>query len=517
MRFSGRFSGRSADERSRGEQGFVLAVTALMMVPLLVFTAFAVDLGAWYGQGAKMQRAADAASLAGVVQLPSKVNAIAAVQASLAKNGFPYTCVAAPATGPCVISYPTGAGQQLNVALTTSATQYFSKIVMSSEVLHRDATSVYNLKIPLGSPSNVFGNDPTRAGAQPNLWGAINGPYSNHADGDAYSTHCGANNGGSATSCAGNTVNPTYRDTGFIWAVEVVAQASYSPVTVAIYDPSFGPNSTLNEGYSGGSTGFATSFEVFNATSSAAYNLSNANSLKTLGRCSPVSGGYKVFPSGDTTGQNAWYTLCTFTPTGPGIYPVQVKTSAIPTVTDSGTGFNAYSLRAVASAGTQPKLYALDDLSIWTPTPGSTAKFYLAEIGQQYAGHTLQIDLYDPGDGTAGSSPFTMQFLAPPAGVPSIVPTSGSTVNCDYNLTAAGYPTLDTNSGNCTIKTLNANSSSGIYNNGWLRVQIAIPVSYTCTTDCWWSVKYSFGSGSTPTDRTVWVVNVLGDPVHLTS
>ncbi|MGZ4694538.1 MAG: hypothetical protein ACXWA3_13020, partial [Acidimicrobiales bacterium] len=68
-----------------------------------------------------------------------------------------------------------------------------------------------------------------------------------------------------------------------------------------------------------------------------------------------------------------------------------------------------------------------------------------------------------------------------------------------------------------TIKTLNANSNSGIYNNGWLRVQIDIPTTYTCSADCWWTVQYSFGSGSQPTDRTVWVVNVLGDPVHLTS
>ncbi|MGZ4718135.1 MAG: pilus assembly protein TadG-related protein, partial [Acidimicrobiales bacterium] len=175
------FSG-STDERTKGEQGFVLAMTALMIVPLIIFTAFAVDLGAWYGQAAKMQRAADAASLAGVVQLPDKVKAVAAAEDTLAKNGFAYTCVTAPATGPCVVSYPSGAGQQMNVALQTSASQYFSKIVLKSETLNRDATAVYNLKIPLGSPSNVFGNDPTRSGTQPNLWAAINGPYSNHAD-----------------------------------------------------------------------------------------------------------------------------------------------------------------------------------------------------------------------------------------------------------------------------------------------------------------------------------------------
>ncbi len=235
MRFSG-----DTSQRTKGEQGFVLAVTALMMVPLIIFTAFAVDLGAWYGQAAKMQRAADAASLAGVVQLPNKVNAVAAAQTTLAKNGFPYTCVTAPSTGPCVISYPNAAGQQMNVSLTTSASQYFSKIVLSSEVLHRDATAVYNLKIPLGSPTNTFGDDPTRSGLQPNLWAAIQGPYTNHADGDPYATKC-ATTPSSATACSGGLANADYDPNGYLWAVDIPASLAGTSVTVSIYDPALGP------------------------------------------------------------------------------------------------------------------------------------------------------------------------------------------------------------------------------------------------------------------------------------
>ncbi len=246
--------------------------------------------------------------------------------------------------------------------------------------------------------------------------------------------------------------------------------------------------------------------------------------MNTLGLCT-AGPGYQVFSAGSGAGYytTAWYNLCTFTvPAGGGIYPLQVKTSAIPSVSpDTGGGWNVYSVRATRtpSASTQPQVYAIDKMSIWTPQPGSVSKFYLANIGQQYAGHTLQIDLYDPGDGTAGSSPFTMQFLAPPSGSPSIVPTSGTATACTYNATNSSTfgPATPNSSANCTIKTLNANSSSGIYNNGWLRVKVVIPTTYTCAADCWWTVKYSFGSGSTPTDRTVWVVNVLGDPVHLVS
>ena len=86
---------------------------------------------------------------------------------------------------------------------------------------------------------------------------------------------------------------------------------------------------------------------------------------------------------------------------------------------DAGTGWNVYSVKATTGAAAKPAVYALNEMSIWTPTPGSTAGFYLANIGNQYAGHTLVVDLYDPGDGTAGTTPFTMQFLAPPPPSPS--------------------------------------------------------------------------------------------------
>ena len=182
----------------RGETGYVFAMTGLLIIPLLVFTAFAVDLGSWYAQGAKMQRAIDAAALAGVVQLPNQVNAKAAADAVLKDNGYD------PATYSPTYTYPASAGQQMEITLKAPGKQYFSQIVLPSETLTRSATAVYNLRIPLGSPSNVFGNDPTRAGAQPNLWAAIQGPYTLHANGDAYATKC-AGSATSSTTAAGST------------------------------------------------------------------------------------------------------------------------------------------------------------------------------------------------------------------------------------------------------------------------------------------------------------------------
>ena len=52
-----------------------------------------------------------------------------------------------------------------------------------------------------------------------------------------------------------------------------------------------------------------------------------------------------------------------------------------------------------------------------------------------------------------------------------------------------------------------AGSSTSIYNDRWLRIIIQLPSAYACSTDCWWSVKYSFGTG-VPTDGMVAQLNL---------
>ena len=81
--------GRSAPRRRvRGEEGYVLVLTALLLLPLLAVTGLAVDLGAWYARAAAIQRAADAAALAGVVYLPDLGAATTRAESVAAANGF---------------------------------------------------------------------------------------------------------------------------------------------------------------------------------------------------------------------------------------------------------------------------------------------------------------------------------------------------------------------------------------------------------------------------------------------
>jgi hypothetical protein len=514
--------------------GYVVALMALLMMPILAFTAFAVDLGAWYAQGTKLQRTADSAALAGVVWLPNTASAESAAQAVLRANGY---------TGSFSATYPST--RRMTVGIDEDAPQYFSQLFMKGQNLSRDATAEFNKPVPLGSPANIMGNspgtdrsgDPTCSGSGATcsgVWAAINGPYTAHEQGDPYTTKCTATlsddvsqrgkNKCDVSSNENGAQNPTYKPQGYTFAVDVPASLVGQTVTVAIYDaindegnPNFTGDSIESVASNTGST-FNTQFELFKSDGSD-LTVSTSPSLSMSGQCSSGTQGKLLAKSGTSvsTYKNKWVSLCTFIPSIAGVYPLVVKSSNIPSVTDSGAGTNQFSIRATVASGTAPTVYAIDDMSLYTPTansPGNVSKFYLANIGQEHRGKTLIVDLFDPGDGSSGT--YTMQFRTPPGGAPSAVPgdSAGST-SCKYNRTGSSDigPDTPNDSSNCTITTRNGSSGS-LYNNKWLRVKIQIPATYTCTTDCWWTVKYDYGSGSS-TDRTVWTVSVVGDPVHL--
>src|SRR4051794_27266635 len=72
----------------RSERGYVLVTTALALVPLLLMSGLAIDYGGNYWLGIKLQRAADAASLAGVIWLPDFAKAQDVAVQTLEANGF---------------------------------------------------------------------------------------------------------------------------------------------------------------------------------------------------------------------------------------------------------------------------------------------------------------------------------------------------------------------------------------------------------------------------------------------
>ena len=58
-------------ERARDDSGLIAVWFAVLVPVLFAFAAFAVDVSRWYVETERMQKAADAAALAGVVYMPA--------------------------------------------------------------------------------------------------------------------------------------------------------------------------------------------------------------------------------------------------------------------------------------------------------------------------------------------------------------------------------------------------------------------------------------------------------------
>lgn len=537
--------------RTRGERGYVIPMVGLLLIPLMVVTAFAVDVGTFYAKGTDLQRAVDMAAMAGVVWLPNTSKAQTEAQDTLLKNGY--------SSSNATITYTQVTENRYRVSATIVAPRFFSSVVTgANQTITRSSTAQYNKPVPLGSPDNKFGNtitgdldgdgvldpgeciDPQAAcaGSQPQLWAAIQGPYTNNADGDPYATRCLGNRASSSSCSSPPGLNPEFRQDGYLYAIQATAGQT---VTVQIYDAPLYSSPPLNytrDTLQG--NGFATDYELFTEDGSALTTNTDASlTMSTGGRCSSGPG-RRAFASGyggntgASTLHNKWFTLCTFTAPQTGVYPLRVRTSNIPADSHSGSypvaactaspcqggGWNGYSVRATVPSGTQPRIYGIGDMSIWNVANGSTATFYLADVQPIHAGKKMVLDMYDPGDGGCVNNSVTCSFTM------EINGPGGSDFACTLNYGQVDGQRGDTSGGGSSYGTqcrfltrtsgTNSCTSCNQYNSRWVRLQIQIPLTYTCTTDCWWKVNYTFGTNGAPTDRTVWAVQIVGDPVHLT-
>jgi hypothetical protein len=227
----------------------VLATTALLLLPLIAFTGFAVDVGSWYAQGVKMQRAADAAALAGVVwastsagSCPSQTYNCVAIDTA-ARDG--YTITNANITK---IS-----DSRISVSITAKADIFFAGPYVGSETLTRTATAAYTTPVPMGSPSYQLGNDPD-ANNMPQFWLNIAGLNTPRGNGDRYTAgQCAVGEIG----CSAGGQSTEYSDNGYFFKVNAAA-ASGSNLNINVYDPEFaynddhcGTNMPAGDTYSG--------------------------------------------------------------------------------------------------------------------------------------------------------------------------------------------------------------------------------------------------------------------------
>jgi Flp pilus assembly protein TadG len=497
-------------KRCDDDGGYVAVVLALTLTVLILFAGFAVDIGGWYARAAAMQRAADAAALAGVVWMPNFATANQVALDTAKANGFDD----AATTISVVPIAVTGNPRRLKVTIQdTALTQYFSQLAIGSPTITRVATSEYVLPVPLGSPDNTLGNQSNTDTKY--LWASISGPGADKNNGDPYSTKCGAGQTGS--SCTAN-LPPTgeYRDWGYVYTIDVPAAGVGRTLTVQVFDAGNYARPNYANVETADSQTVNTSFEMFSPSSfpldsssfySPTISMDSTGSGST--KCTSGGGRWVILDGASaSTYENTFATLCSRVISTAGQYHLQVKSSNIPGVTDSGTGWNQFSLKATLSGGgAQPQVYGYGDLSLFNNLPNLSgnlsATFYLAQIDQIHAGKHIIISLFDPGDGQSGT--YDVNILKP----------GGAITPCTYGARGGSTTTVS----DCSIITRTTSSgSSGTYNGLWLDIDIGILSTYTCTTDCWWKVRYDFTgvqAGFSPNDRTVWAARLVGDPVHL--
>jgi hypothetical protein len=139
----------------RRERGQALVMFILMSVVMIGAVAIVTDIAwAWYGQQ-RMQRAADAAALAGAIYLPGNAAAAySAAQAESTRNGFTNGAGGVTVTP---LKDPLNA-RRLIVTVSGPVGSFFARALGINQFsIGATSRAVYILPVPMGSPDDYYG------------------------------------------------------------------------------------------------------------------------------------------------------------------------------------------------------------------------------------------------------------------------------------------------------------------------------------------------------------------------
>lgn len=266
-RHTGRVSrrlARLADARSQ-EGGYITILLAILVASgfLMAALAISVDTGRWYDEMNRVQKAADAAALAGVPYLPFDMNNATLRAKEVAKrNGYD------DASPDVTITVEQGTlASQLKVTISSRIDNTFGGFIgVSTTTLERSATADYKGPAPMGSPCNTFGNEPDAGGgaSQPapagsalgtelpackrsvDFWAGIQGVRTSKSNGDRYmNSYCKSTiTTHGCTSSTNNEYDPPSGGgapgkRGYMWVVRVQPEAVGQQVKLQLYDPAY--------------------------------------------------------------------------------------------------------------------------------------------------------------------------------------------------------------------------------------------------------------------------------------
>lgn len=481
--------------RFKSDEGVALPLIAMMLVVLIGMAAFATDLGWFYLNASRIQRAADAGALAGVIRMPqdfaqATLDARATTRANTYEHGVDSVDV-------FVAEIP-GDPNQLDVTVTDTVDTFFARLFgLETVTIARSARAEFIPALKLGSPENQFGNscDPEEfTGCGDNFWANIHGHHTDTIMGDAFSSACKGGNG----TCTGT--NNLWRDKGYLYGVEANGAGSFTvQVNDLVFHNSSGTTDTGDYVRTGdrGCEAWGTDDADCGPTMYIALYAPDPDPLD-VDTDTPICD--QTLAPQPQVAETVSYTFdgldsCfTVNSPGDGTYVLQIK------VLDTGgndDGLNRYSLRVTPSGAS---LFALGDMSIYNNSTGTITEFYLAEVEDFYAGKTFVVELYDAGE---SSETGTLQVIDPSGNVFNDGPCSiYSSSNPSSGWTLQGTPS-----------SCQESVTKGEYNGKWLKFEMSIPSGYSCGTACWWKMNYDYTSGVN--DTTTWRAYILGNPIHL--
>jgi Flp pilus assembly protein TadG len=147
-------SAASAQDPRRASRGQVIVIFAGALVLLMMMTAIVVDVSWYWVNSLRVQRAADAAALAGAVMLPNKASqAFTLAYEEATKNGYPNGGgnIVTPAVDPTN-------DRRLNVTIHAPIGTFFMRVIGIEAIgVTRTSKAEFTLPVPMGSPQNYYG------------------------------------------------------------------------------------------------------------------------------------------------------------------------------------------------------------------------------------------------------------------------------------------------------------------------------------------------------------------------
>jgi hypothetical protein len=511
----------------------VLPLVAASALFLIGAVAFAVDVGWLYLNGSWQQNAADASALAAVVALPTDNEAWPASTAyqtavDLAgTNGY-----ASGETSPREVFNDFGVKlpNQIEVEITREVDTFFMKAFgIDSVTVTRTARAEFVPPLQLGSDESNLGTFPddlpvcdefgqpagacldpddpaTWGGVNVGYWVALNAAYTAKEHGDPFMTRCQLSS--SINNCS--SLNAEYNPDGWYYAVSVPPGAG--SLSIDLFDARFWGGVLTSPTGAGDvlwyfNGGPSTTFRVF-APDQTPTNPADNNQLLCNQTLAPDNSGF--ITGGDPSSFEVTNLCNTFV--GPGVYVVQVTAG-------QGHGVNGFSIRPTTS-GSPAAVYGIGRMSIKANSPSSNPVFKLVKVTPVYAGKTIKVSLFDPGE-AAGAA--WVSFEGRASGLDCLITVRRAGGAVDGPWTPQQAPGGSPPGGNSSCYVQSAPNFGGgggggsEYNGDWIDFSFDVPEDYSCNPngqDCWWTVRYTFQADEVR-DRTSWGAVVEGQPIRL--